>query len=182
MNIRFEPNKIGFNAAGFQAEILRLITRDLDNFADIIIDEMRKEIDLTDTKGYFKEVVKGQLKVLSRNMAGAVITYLIGYPEDEVSFGDWMKAHVIAEGMGSLGKTGVPVHAGPPGRLVWDNMLDNTIPSTQQAHDLPDTWNHAGRPFVENAMRACKVFLPDILEGFVMNLPRDIVSRFIVSG
>lgn len=181
--VSIQQNKLSFDEAGFKREMEAIVTSEMDALADIIIETMEKEIDLTDTKGYFKDVVKANLKTIEKTVVDSVLyEYVIGFDEASASTGDWMKAKVISEGMGKYGKTKAPIYAGPPGRPVWDNMLDNVILSTQSYHKMPLSWNHKGRPFVENAMKEARKLIPDLLQSILSRMSNDMIARHIRVG
>lgn len=181
MKLTFVPNKISFDEAGLRNEIFAIIRKHLDSFEKEYLEQMAEIIDDVDTKGYFKTVVKSMLKHIGEEIAGGIITYIAGV-DTGGDPADTMKAYVIAYGMGSRGKTGVPVTAGPPGRKVWDSWLDGPITSTQREHRLPDSWNHAGIDFVKEASKIMRVHFIDMLNDIIDALPANIVSKHIHVG
>lgn len=181
MKLKFEPNKISFDENGFRNEIFGIVRRKLDDFEQDYLQQMADIIDDVDTKGYFKSVVKSMLKHIGEEITGGVITYIAGF-DAAGDPADTMKAYVVAFGMGSKGKTGIPVTAGPPGRQVWDSWLDGQISSTQQEHTLPASWNHAGIDFVAEASKIMRIHFIDMLNDVFDAMPANIVSKHIKVG
>ena len=191
MKLKFEPNKISFDEAGFRNEIFGIVRRGLDKFEEDYLQQMADIIDDVDTAHYFKDVVKSMLKHIGEEIVGGVITYVAGFDAGGDP-ADTMKAYVIAYGMGSKGKTGVPITAGPPGRKVWDSWLDGYkvsdgwYPGSRVAGttgpEMPETWNHAGINFVEEATKIMRVHFIDMLEDVFSALPPNIVSKHIKVG
>lgn len=73
-----------------------------------------------------------------------------------------MKAMLIAEGAGSAAG-GAPIHAGPPGRSVWDDDLSGKKPSTAKSeYNLPGAFNQPGNHFIDNAVKLMKKHYDDI--------------------
>lgn len=87
---------------------------------------------------------------------------------------DKVRAMIVAYGSGDKADGGgEKIHAGPPGRSVWDDDLTGRHPSQAKSeHPMPDAFNQEGNRFIENAMRraqtefggltkAAFAFLPD---------------------
>lgn len=185
MNIRFEPNKISFDEAGFRNEILTYVRGELDLFEkeylDVMGDIIRK---FPHTKEYFRQVVAASLEHIKEDLVGGVLTYVAGFNEDEADPFDLMKAYVIARGMGSEGINNTPVYAGPNGRLVYGDYLDEYHPSKIQGdgYTLPESWNHPGIDFVAETNARVKSAFFAMLRRICSDLPLDIVSKHIRVG
>lgn len=185
MKLKFEPNKISFDETGFRNELMGYIRNGMDSFEkrylDIMGDKIRK---FPHTKEYFRSVVAASLEHIREEMVGGVLTYIAGFNEGTADPYDLMKAYVIARGMGSKGVNKTPVHAGPPGRLVYDSYLDSYGPSNQEDHDLPETWNHPGFDFVAetNNDPLVQTEFRKTLEQICRDLPVNIVSKYIKVG
>lgn len=187
MKLKFEPNKISFDENGFRNELLGYVRKGLDEFEPRYIDIMRDKIMKFDhTPQYFREVVSMGLKHIEEELVGGVLTYIAGFDEGSAQPFDLMKAYVVARGMGSEGGTGVPIYAGPNGRMVYDNTLDGQHPSNipGAGWKMPPTWNHPGIDFVaetNNDQRVRNEFIKT-LEMVCRDLPLNIVSKHIKVG
>ena len=180
MKIEYKPAKITFDQAGFENEIFGIVRGVLDEFEKEYLEKMAEIIDHVDTKRYFKTVVKDYLKHIEEEVSNGVITYVAGFDAGG-NVADTMKAYVIAYGMGSKGKTGIPIKAGPPGRIVWNNMLDAQVPSEQEEHLMPKSWNHAGIDFVHDATEEMRKHFNDMLEDIASKIPSNIIAKHIRS-
>lgn len=78
---------------------------------------------------------------------------------------------LISEGGGSAAG-GSPIHAGPPGREVWDDDLSGKHPSRAKTeYDLPDAFNQPGNHFVQNAVKLMEKHYNDILADLAASIP-----------
>lgn len=171
----FTPAKITFDIAGFKHDVQKYVKEAMDEFEREFIEEMQSEIDLTDTKGYFKQVVKAELHHISTEIVDDVITYVTGFDEATADEFDTIKAKVIVNGM----EAG---YAGPEGRIVIDNFIDSRHPSYVKSSEgikLPDSWDHEGRAFVLNAVENLRSRYNDMLESIGASIPADLIVKHI---
>jgi len=187
MKLKFEPNKISFDEAGFRNELMGYIRAGMDSFEKRYLEIMSDKImKFEHTQYYFKTVVSNELKHIEEILTDGVLTYIAGFDAASADHFDLMKAYVIAFGMGSLGKTGKPIHAGPQGRMVYDDMLSGQHPSEIPGEGwfMPDSWNHPGMDFV-TATNNDPLVQTEFIKTFEMvckNLPLNIVSKHIKVG
>lgn len=96
----------------------------------------------------------------------------------DYSSGTWehVRAMLIAYGSGSRAG-GAAIHAGPPGRDVWNDDLTGKKPSAAKSeYPLPDAFNQEGNDYVNNAMKRMKVFFDDIISEALRSMPGDIIA------
>lgn len=75
-----------------------------------------------------------------------------------------VRAMIVGEGSGSA-VGGEPIHAGPPGRSVWDGEVTGKHPShAQSEYMLPNAFNQTGNRFVANAVRRMQTRFGDRIE------------------
>ena len=182
MKIKFEANTFTFDTRAFIRDVEKICKKHLSDFEKEYLEAMGKVIDDVDTKGDFKKAVKGLLKHLSTEVVDGVITYTAGVDLDNASEGDTMKAYVIAYGMGLYGRDAVPVFAGPPGRMVWDNSLSGQHSSTKEFKILPESWNHYGKDFVAYATDTMRVHFNDMLSDTYDEIVALNLSNYIKVG
>ena len=184
VKVEFKPNKISFDEAGFRNEVRSYVRIALDEVEEEYIKLMREAVDETVTAPkHWLEGIKDSIRHLETFLEGDVITYVTGVSSAEGSAA-WMRAMVVAYGMGKLGLNGNAIYAGPAGREVWDNDLaEKTTSKVQNTHELPPSWYHAGSWFIQNATANMRVRYNDTMQAALQVLPADIVSRhIIVSG
>ena len=84
---------------------------------------------------------------------------------------DEVRAMIVAVGSGSSAG-GSAIHAGPPGRSVWDGDVSGKHPSNAKSeYDLPAAFNQKGNQFVENAMRIMKTEFGMLTEIYMGSIP-----------
>ena len=84
---------------------------------------------------------------------------------------DEVRAMIVAVGSGSSAG-GSAIHAGPPGRSVWDGDVSGKHPSNAKSeYDLPAEFNQKGNQFVENAMRIMKTEFGMLTEIYMGSIP-----------
>lgn len=193
VKVEFKPNKISFDEAGFRSEIRTYVRFALDEAEEEYIKLMREGVDETVTApNEWLDGIKESIRHLETIMEGDIITYVTGVSSPEGSAA-WMRAMVVAYGMGELGLNGNMIFAGPYGRSVWDNDLaGKTTSKVTRVHEIPTddeespgykTWYHAGSWFIQNATANMRVRYNDTMQAALEVLPADIVSRhIIVSG
>lgn len=184
VKIEFKPTKISFDEAGFKNELRSYVRIALDHAEEEYIKLMQEAVDETVTAPkHWLEGIKDSIRHLETLLEGDIITYVVGVSSAEGSAA-WMRAMVVAYGIGKLGLNGNAIYAGPAGREVWDNDLaGKTTSRVQNTHEIPPTWYHAGSWFIQNATSNMRVIYNDVMQEALQALPADIVSRhIIVSG
>lgn len=178
--IQFVPYQLSFDTAKLRVAITPYVIKALTKAEDWLIDEMQKAIDETSSAPHdWRNELKGELRHVETIIENDIITYVTGV---EFAFGgaEWLRAMVIAYGMGELGLNSYTIYAGPEGRIVWDNDLATKVPSkVKVSHPLPDSWNHAGGDFVGNAIRNLEVVYEDICADAFSSIPASVFSSCI---
>lgn len=184
LQISFKPNKISFDEGGFRNEVRAYVRLALDKAEEKYIELMQQAVDETVTAPqHWLGGIKDSIRHLETLLEGDVITYVTGVSSAEGSAA-WMRAMVVAYGMGKLGLNGNAIYAGPEGREVWDNDLaGRTSSKIKESVEIPESWYHAGSWFIQNATTMMRTIYADTLQDALDVLPADIVSRhIIVSG
>lgn len=168
------------DSAGVINSIMPYLRRALDAAEEKLIEFMKEGIDETSSAPHgWRDALKNDLKHVSDEVLGNQIKYSTGVDYAEGT-GAWMRAMVIAYGMGIHGLNGNRIMAGPEGRIVWDGDLENRIPSTvKYEHEIPMSWYHAGGRFIENAMKNMEAVYRDIIESELSNIPASVFSSNI---
>lgn len=87
---------------------------------------------------------------------------------------DEVRAMIVDAGSGSAAG-GSSIHAGPPGRSVWDDDVSRKHPSNARSeYDLPDAFNQKGNRFVENAVRIMKAEFGMLTEIYMGSVPEHV--------
>lgn len=180
MNLNLKLNKIEIDTQGVISSMMPYLKSALDKAEEKLIDLMKKAIDETSSAPKnWRNALKNDLHHVSEEILGTQINYIAGVEYAEGS-GAWMRAMVIAYGMGIYGLNGNKIMAGPAGREVWDGDLENKIPSrVEQEHEIPRSWYHAGGWFIQNAMSNMKAIYADIIESELRNVPVDVFRKNI---
>lgn len=178
--IQFVPYRIFFDIPKLMTAIAPYVTRALDSAEDQLIEEMQRTIDeISSAPRPWRDELKGELRHIETVIKNDIITYVTGV-QYEVGGSDWMRAMVIGHGMGKLGLNHYTIFAGPKGRMVWDGELRSKIPSrVETKQPIPNSWNHAGKDFVDNAMRNLEVLYKDICEDAFTSIPASVFSSCI---
>ena len=168
------------DSAGVINSIMPYLRRALDAAEEKLIEFMKEGIDETSTAPHeWRDALKNDLKHVSDEVLGNQIKYSTGVDYAEGT-GAWMRAMVIAYGMGIYGLTGQMIWAGPYGRTVWDNDLESRKPSeVTREHELYQSWYHAGGWFIHNAMSNMERVYKDIIESELSNIPASVFSSNI---
>lgn len=173
MKIEFVPYKITMDAAKVKAVIQPYVLQALEKIEEKYIELMGIGIDETSTAPqHWRDGIKTDLKHIDAIITGSIIEYVCGLDYAEGT-GAWMRAMVIAYGMGKLGLNGNKIMAGPKGRIVWDGELENQIPSSvENEHEIPQSWYHAGGWFLQNATSKMRTLFGDIAEDVFSSIPK----------
>lgn len=165
MKFKLELNKISIKPAAVVKDLTPYLKKALDYAEEFLIDLMKKAIDETSTAPHnWRDALKKDLRHVEDIITKDMIRYTAGveYPEES---GAWMRAMVIAYGMGKLGLNGNEIMAGPEGRIVWDKELENRVPSkVKDEHEIPQSWYHAGGRFIHNAISNMRIIFRDAIE------------------
>lgn len=176
MRFELKLNKITMDAAGVKNSMLPYIRKALDVAEDRLIDIIREEIDLVSGSPHeWRDILKAHIKHIREEITGDVLRYYIGpeYSEDPEN-ALWMRAMVIAFG------NAPPIYAGPEGAEVWDNDLwSRTESKVKVQKEIPQSWYHEGRNYIENAIRIMRTEFADIIIGELASMPASVFSSNI---
>lgn len=176
MRFELKLNKITLDAAGVKKDMMPYIRKAMDAAEDRLIDVIREEIDLVSGSPHeWRDILKAHIKHIREEIAGDVIKYYVGpgYPEDPEN-ASWMRAMVIAFG------NAPPIYAGPEGTEVWDNDLwSRTSSRVKEQKEIPQSWYHEGRNYIENAIRIMRTEFADIVIGELGDMPSTVFSNNI---
>lgn len=177
----FTAYKIDIDYIGVYMEIGYYVKAALEEVEKQYLKLMADEIDKSShSPERFHKAVKAGLKHIETQVANSVMTFVCGFDVSGSSLGDTIKAHVINTGMGNKADGGGnAVYAGPKGRAVWDRGLNTQFPSNQLFHMLPDSWNHPGEHFVDNATKLIEPLANDIAQVIFDAIPKDILQRHV---
>ena len=115
-----------------------------------------------------REIVSN-LDHIATAVTGDSVSMDFGYSPSEKA--DEVRAMIVAAGSGSTAGGGA-IHAGPPGRSVWDDDVSGKHPSNARSeYDLPDAFNQKGNRFVENAVRIMKAEFGMLTEIYMVSIP-----------
>ena len=161
-------------------DIIPYLKQALDAAEEQLIEFMQEAIDETSTAPKnWREQLKNDLHHVSDEVLNNQIKYSTGVDYAEGT-GAWMRAMVIAYGMGILGLNGNVIMAGPKGRMVWDGELETRIPSqVENEHEIPDSWYHSGGWFIHNAISEMRSLYRDIIEDALSSMPNTVFSKNI---
>lgn len=178
MKFELKLNKISLDTAAVRRDMKPYIKQALDDAEEWLIELMWDAIDETSSAPHeWRDALKSDLHRVSEEALKDHIKYSVGvdYPEGT---GAWMRAMVIAYGMGIYGLNGERIYAGPYGRIVWDNDLENMVPSqVENEHEIPMTWYHAGGWFIHNAISNLRTIYDDVIESAMANMPDAVFSK-----
>lgn len=177
MKFDLKLDRISMNARGVIKAMKPQIIKAMDATEDRLIEVIQKEIDRVEGSPHdWRTGLKEDIKRIREEIARDVIRYYIGpdYPEDPENYA-WMRAMVIAFG------NEPPIYAGPAGRIVWDNDLLNRTESKVMPRDgkqeIPESWYHTGRNYIENAITIMRTEFVDIVAGVMQDIPNTIFTE-----
>lgn len=167
------------NAAGVKNSMMPYIRAALDVAEDRLIEIIKEEIDLVSGSPHeWRDILKAHIKHIREEITGDVLRYQIGpgYSEDPEN-ASWMRAMVIAFGNAR------PVYVGPLGAEVWDNDLwsrkSSEVEPREERQEIPETWYHEGRNYIENAIKIMRKEFADIIISELSNMPASVFSSNI---
>ena len=172
MNFQLDLNKISISPAGVVSDLTPYLKKAMEVAEKWLIDLMAEAIDETSTAPHdWRDSLKADLKHVEDVVSKSMIEYVAGVDYQPES-STWMRAMVIAYGMGKLGLNGNEIMAGPLNRIVWNWDLTHLIPSNVETeHEIPESWYHAGGWFIHNAITNMRVIFKDAIEESLSDLP-----------
>ena len=105
----------------------------------------------------WRKEIANNLDHIATAVTGDSVSMDFGYSPSGKA--DEVRAMIVAVGSGSSAG-GSAIHAGPPGRSVWDGDVSGKHPSNQK-----------GNQFVENAMRIMKTEFGMLTEIYMGSIP-----------
>lgn len=162
-------SKFVFDRAAFERDWAKLSEAAVNRLCDQLAQMMQKDIASTDTKNDWKKEISGLVKKHVETMMNNCTRGEVGLID--VTPGSWVehRADVVEHGMGRLRRRDAdwPVRhiRGKPG--VNDDMTGmNTNPKTlrRASYVLPDSYNHSGSHFFENANILGEELIYDVAE------------------
>ena len=180
MKLELKLNKIVIDRDAAIKDMIPYFRKALDRAEQELIALMAQAIDETSTAPHkWRDELKKDLKHVSEEVLENQITYSTGVDYAKGT-GAWMRAMVIAYGMGIYGLNGEKIMAGPKGRTVWDKDLENRIPSqVENEHEIPMSWYHAGGWFIHNAMSNMRIIYKDAIEQELADMPSSVISKHV---
>lgn len=120
-------------------------------------------------KPHWRREIANNLDHIATAVAGDSVSMDFGYSPSGKA--DEVRAMIVAAGSGSAAG-GSAIHAGPPGRSVWDDNVSRKHPSNAKSeYDLPAVFNQKGNQFAENAMRIMKTEFGMLAEIYMASIP-----------
>lgn len=151
-----------FDKKAFQQILFDGFMEALEEFENLLIEEMRRIIDRDGGrtgKAEWREKVKSDLRNLSKGVTGTLIQRELGLPySGDENDAESMRAFVIAYGTGFNAKGGGSPMTTKPGEMVWDTDLANKhMSEASGVWNLPDSWNRPYTDFIDVAVRNMRV-------------------------
>ena len=128
----------------------------------------------------WQEDMYDDLKEVSRAVTREYLQVNVGLDYPHGGYEE-MRAFVMTYGSGSKGTPpGDPIHAGPYGRIVWDDQLwDQKQSESLREYDLPDEFNQRGYNWLDNAMKRMRTEMEDIIRNALARIPPGLLASAI---
>jgi hypothetical protein len=180
MKIEFRPTKITVDSGKLIPLIRPYLELAASKVEDKYLELMGQGIDETSTAPQgWRDSIKADLKHIDSIVTNTVVEYICGLDYQQETSA-WMRAMVIAYGMGKLGLNGNKIMAGPLNRTVWNWDLTHPIPSNvKNEHEIPQSWYHAGGRFLQNSTMIMGTLFKDIAEDALSAIPKNIIRTCI---
>lgn len=169
-------NRISLDTDALMNALSQRAERALKAEGDKLIAIMEHEVQLTTNGGApgkpaWREEIADNLGHVATTITADGISMDFGYSPSGMA--DKVRAMVVAYGSGEKADGGgEKIHAGPPGRSVWDADLTGRHPSRAHTeHPLPDEFNQTGNQFVRNALRRAQTQFGGLVEAAFEALP-----------
>lgn len=178
--IKFTPYNIKLDVDGVMKSIQPWVKLALDNAEKYLIELMGEAIDETSSAPHdWRSDMKADLKHVREEVSPMVVKYFTGV-EYTAGSGMWMRAMVIAYGMGIYGLNGNKIFAGPEGRTVWGkSLLEQHGSLVKNQHEIPDSWYHGGGYFIDNAMSTMESIYEEAAQEVLGSIPPSVFSSNI---
>ena len=154
--------RLEFDKAVFHKTLEAGFMEALEEFEELLIEEMRRIIDRDGGhtgKAEWREKIKADLRNLSQGVTGTLLQREVGLPySGDENDAESMRAFVVAYGTGFNAKGGGAPMTTKPGQMVWDTDLASKHMSEATATwNLPDSWNRPYTDFIDVAVRNLRV-------------------------
>ena len=167
-------NQISLDEAALMGILQQDATEALALEGDRLLSHMRREVRVTTHGGapgkpeWRAEIAKN-LGHVATAVTGDSISMDFGYSPSTKP--DEVRAMIVNEGSGSVAGN-ESIHAGPTGRIVWDEDVSGRHPSRAKTeYTLPEAFNQEGNAFVENAMRMMLTEFGDVTKKVFSTTP-----------
>ena len=140
-------NELSLDEGALMSELRREAKDALQQEGEKLLKHMRREAHATTRGGTpGRSAWRAEIAANLRNTATAVtedsVSMDFGYSSSGKA--DEVRAMIVNEGSGSAAG-GEAIHAGPPGRSVWDADVSGKHPSRAKTeYDLPEEFNQVG--------------------------------------
>ena len=120
-------------------------------------------------KPEWRREIANNLDHIATAVTGDSISMDFGYSPSGNA--DEVRAMIVAAGSGSAAG-GDTIHAGPPGRSVWNDDMSGKHPSNAKSeYNLPAAFTQKGNQFVENAIRIMTKEFGMLTEIYMGSIP-----------
>lgn len=177
-------NSLSINESVLKAALRPYILQAFTEAEDKLLDLMEKEVMRTvhgngPGKPAWRSKTRSALKLVEEMITDDYLEAKVGF-DANAAFTDFVKAMLISEGAGSAAG-GEAIHAGPPGRSVWDDNLDGKHPSNAKSeYDMPSGFNQPGNHFVANAVKLMKKHYDDIIANLASSIPSSVFASAVI--
>lgn len=186
-----ETPKIKFNSVRAMQKLRPYLIAAIENAADEMVEDMKRLVHTTTHVGQTGKGAPGDpawrseldrdIKRLwiemGKNTIEAAVGADGGYGEGSYSY---VRAMLIAYGSGSRAH-GAPgwnrhaaIHAGPAGRVVWDDDLSDQKVSESSYRKMPLEFNQYGNDFINRAIELMEKKKEMVIKRAFENLPADL--------
>ena len=169
-------NTLSMDAAGVLDDIVKEAVGAMHAYGEMMAEVMRQEVGLTTYGGApgiweWRDDIRQDIGLVSTTITQDGIEVQIGYYP--LGKAEEVRALLVADGSGDKAEGGgKKIHAGPPGRSVWDEDLAAKRPSRARSkYGLPDGFNQRGNQFVRNAVRRARLRYGESVGQALRGLP-----------
>lgn len=161
--------------------INRHIHAGMERAANRLVDVMEKEIVLTNHgdgpgRPEWRREMLHHIHIAFRKIAASEMEYGVGIVPDDLKV--LIKASIIGYGAGSAAGN-APIAAGPYGRMVFDDNLDQKPSESHSEYFLPDGFNQPGNDWLNNSMEIIKKEFNDFIVNAWLGIPESELAQCI---
>lgn len=180
---------VTIDMAKVRAKIRPFLIEAMDKSADELLKQMRIFATKTTIVGRtgkggpgdvnWRRDLASDIHRLFENITDSMLEYGVGVDYTEAYMK--VRANIIDLGSGSAVEGGKAIHAGPPGRQVWNDELTGKHGSDAQERMLPSGFNHPGNDYVTKALDATEPFFQNAVAHALDNAPDDLLVDCLVT-